>query len=633
MRICLAIILFFCGIFAYSAENTDARYVLNSKADSLFYYIQKKDEIRIYTIASEILNMLDEPEYKNKDSWIRTEIYSALADYKHSVNEIDNLYSCFCTFLCKDSKTIRIDYDTLKYNYNNIKDDEFKKMQKNYINRYNETAIITSFINLMRAKVLMDFVDIVVHKPFKYFALKLINKCLKNIVSDYLVISDRNEEELKAMRISSPIETLEDLKLRYKKTMESLNDEIWYQQLVVLESNYMWFDHDFIDNMEYLLDKLTDRDKSLLQYDESAFSWRIGFHLSQFMSEKDYSASIEFKQFIGDLYYSSTKSGSLEAWLLYINNQFYIAPEETKANLEFRQTVLSIKDKMKDYDFAYWFGYDILAKFYDSNDSSSILNKLNCYAKALMYRNHSTKEIIYNANKLSVEYARNQIKESLFSGLSASHYITWYRKLRDYAINFTESKKEQSEGIAEAYSVLISAVSNFDNIDYSRYLSEKERTDLVEFICVQSIKMLISPHDYVHHTESLGNYSKAIKNLGKPVLAQHIKKLESLTTDSLSEIEKTLYCVNVLGCMVMSVENKNLLDCNRLLEYSELENLACAVALQLYYVNNYEAGNNDMVQFYWGAYHYICGPHDSNYQIVKLIKEIYPELKSQKQSD
>lgn len=130
MRICLAIILLFCGIFAYSAENTDARYVLNSKADSLFYSIQKKDEIRIYTIASEILNMLDEPEYKNKDSWIRTEIYSALADYKHSVNEIDNLYSCFCTFLCKDSKTICIDYDTLKYNYNNIKDDEFKKKAK-----------------------------------------------------------------------------------------------------------------------------------------------------------------------------------------------------------------------------------------------------------------------------------------------------------------------------------------------------------------------------------------------------------------------------------------------------------------------------------------------------------------------
>lgn len=696
MRTILSIILLFSGLLAYCADTLDAWDKLNSKSDSLIYYIQKKDESRIYPLADEILDMLDEPAFKNNDSWMRTEIYTFLADYKHSINEIDDQYYRFCDFLCKDRRTICIDYHTLNFDFNDISDNEYRENAINMVNKYKETARIISFLNLMRAKVMMDFAETVVHKPFKYFTLMLINKCFKNIIADYLVVTSSNKEELMAVRISSPAHTLEDLKLRYKIMQESLNGEQWYQQLIILGSNYALFEHDFINEMEYLLDvftakdnslqydqsvlswrklfdlsqlayeknsatsiasgqfnvspnisdilnqdfidtmkslldKSTEKDNSSLQCDESELSWRIGFHMSQLMSQKDYSETLEFKKLIGDLYYAGI-TDSLVAWLLYINNQFYIAPEDTKVNQEFRQIVLFIKDNMKDYDFAYWFGYDILARYYDGDDPSFILKKLNCYAKALMYRNHTTDEIISKAKKLLIEYARNQVSQSFQKGMSASHYIMWYRKLRDYAINFTETAEEEEEGINEAYSILISTVSNFDNIDYSRYLSDDERTDFIEFLCLLSIKMSMSPQDYSNPVESIEKYSFAITNLGKPWLANVVKKLQSTITDSMSEIERDMCCVNVLSSMVMSMENKDLLNCNRLLNNSELEDLACGVAVLLYYAylnaNNGEAEDKDMVKFYWGAYHYICGPHDSNYQIVELIKDTYKNLKS-----
>lgn len=698
MRIILSIILLFSGLLAYCADTTDAWDKLNSKTDSLIYSIQNKDESRIYPLADEILDMLDEPAFKNNDSWMRTEIYAFLADYKHSINEIDDQYYRFCDFLCKDRRTICIDYHTLNFDFNDIGDNEYRENAINMVNKYKETAKNISFLNLMRAKVMMDFAETIAHKPFKYFALLLINKCFENIIADYLVVSSNEKEELMAVRISSPVQTLKDLKLRYKKLQKSLKSEQWYQQLLILVANYAWFDYDFIKEMEYLLDIFTakenslqydksllswrklfdlsqltydkdnstsneheqflggsyfsdilnpdfidtmkslldkskEKDNSSLQCAESELSWRIGFHMSQHMSEKDYSQTLEFKKLIGDLYYAGT-TGSLVAWLLYINNQFYVAPEDTKSNQELRQMVLFIKDNMKDYDFAYWFGYDILARYYDDQEPSFILKKLNCYAKALMYRNHTTDEIILNAKKLLIEYARSQVNDSLLTVKSATHYIMWYRKLRDYAINFTESSKEEEEGINEAYSILISTVSNFDNIDYSRYLSDDELTDFIEFLCILSIKMSKSPQKFSNPVESLERYSLVFTNLGMPLLAMTVKKLQSTIIDSMSEIERAAYCVDVLSSMVLSVENKDLLNCNRRLNNSELEDLAYGVALQLYsaYRNakNGEAEDINMVEFYWGAYHYICGKHDSNYQIVELIKETYQKLKNKK---
>lgn len=540
------------------ADNSSA---LDKVCNLFVNAIMSNNKEQIYILKDSIGNLVERKEFKPYKVTVKRLIYIHMANYKFNSQELDLMYNFYIWRLLKDPVF--------------------------YLDDLNNDYKIAWFsgMNLVWAKVLMDFVEDTVHKPVIYIALSQIAACLNNIDSTKWNFTDSDLAELKLFGIKNPSKEIELIRHRRTLALESLQKEFWYDKVKIL-SKYPSFKYDFkksiLDFLELGLDdslkyKMDVKCRARLNVKESDFLWALGFYLNKRLSD-DYSSISEFNNVILYMYRKGTDTGMPQPWLLYINKCLEVYPVESRANTKLWKTLTGLKSILNEEEFAFWKGFDSLADFLDGDDDAVINEKLDYYCKILMNRNYDIDNIVQKSQDILYGYANNKSKK-LFKDqyVAIPQKIAMCRRLRDINENYFVSKKKKDKKKEakettrnvnlSTLGYLADCICKDDKADWSRYLSPKEKDELIEYSSIMSVMNVVSSISSIDNTlsceeieaktERLNNYSKVLRYFEEDSLITCIDRLRfySGSKDSIPMVQMMESTAEIIVKLISRVDN------------------------------------------------------------------------------